>query len=79
MKTIADRWANFERVVLPRAGSVQRMEMRRAFYAGFHEALMAGLEMANETGADDDAGMAQMQALHDECEQFAADIAAGKV
>jgi hypothetical protein len=78
MKTIADRWSAFERAVLSRAGTVQRMEMRRAFYAGFHEALLAMLDMANESGANDDVGETMIERLHKECEQFAADIATGK-
>jgi hypothetical protein len=78
MKTIADRWAVFDRVVLSKAGVVQRKEMRRAFYAGFHESLLAMLDMANESGENDDVGETMIARLHKECEQFAADIAAGK-
>jgi hypothetical protein len=60
------------------AGAVQRQEMRRAFYAGFYGALMAGLRMAEESGDDDDAGATMMQALHDECKAFALDVQKGK-
>ena len=79
MRTIAQQWTTFEATVLPAAaGRVQRMETRRAFYAGFHAALMCGVEMADESGDDDVAGVAMMQALHQECSAFARDVAAGK-
>lgn len=79
MKTIADHWARFEMSVIPpTAPAIQRMEMRRAFFAGFQSALVAGLQMAEESGPDDALGAAMLQALHDECKRFAADIAAGK-
>jgi hypothetical protein len=79
MKTVAQLWASFEARVLPKtAGAVQRQEMRRAFYAGFAGALGAGLEMAEESGDDDDLGATMMQSLHDECERFVADVQAGR-
>lgn len=79
MKTVAERWAMFEALVLPRnVGSVQRQEMRRAFYSGFQEALTAGIEMADESGADDELGVRLIQSLHEECQRFGKAIQAGK-
>lgn len=79
MKTVAQQWASFEESVMPKnAPSIQRIEMRRAFYAGFYSALMAGLQMANESGDDDDLGATMMQALHDECARFMADVREGR-
>lgn len=79
MRTVAQQWAQFETLVLPpTAGKTQRTEMRRAFYAGFHGALMAGIEMADESGESDDIGVTLIQRLHDECQQFALDVAAGR-
>lgn len=79
MKTIAERWARFDAIVL-RADvpATHRTEMRRAFYAGFHEALMAAVELADESGSDDNLGVVLIQQLHDECLRFASDIQAGK-
>lgn len=78
MKTIAERWAEFAANVLPAsAPAAQRVEMRRAFYAGFESALTAGLDIADESGDSDDIGATMFQRLHDECQQFAAAVAAG--
>lgn len=77
MKTVSERWREFE-TILPRGSSaLQRREMRRAFYAGFYSALMAGIEMADQTGDDDEAGVQQIEALHVECRRFAADVRSG--
>jgi hypothetical protein len=79
MITVKDEWATFESAVLsPSAPAVQRSEMRRAFYAGFYGALMAGLKMAEASGDDDDLGASMMQSLHDECLQFSRDVGAGR-
>lgn len=79
MKSIAERWKRFESLVMPaHAHATQRQEMKRAFYAGFHESLMAGLEMADESKDNDDVGATMIQRLYDECQQFAANIQAGK-
>jgi hypothetical protein len=79
MRTVAQQWAEFEKLVLPPdAGRTQRTEMRRAFYAGFQGALMAGIEMADESKDSDDIGVTMIQRLHDECQQFACQVAAGR-
>ena len=80
MKTIAERGSDFEAAVLDpvQAEPLQRREMRRAFYAGFFSSLMAGVEMADESGDDDPAGVRMLQALHDECREFGLAINAGK-
>jgi len=79
MQTIAQQWIGFEKAVMPAtAGSLQRNEMRRAFYAGFAAALAAGLDMADESGENDDIGATMWQRLHEECAQFGRDIQAGR-
>lgn len=79
MKTIAEQWADFESVVIPRsAGGAQRQEMRRAFYAGFHSALECALQAADESGDDDDLGARMLQSLRDECKKFAVAVVAGR-
>ena len=66
------------RVMPTGATAIQRREMKRAFYSGFHAALIAGIEMADESGANDDIGCTMIQRLHDECQRFAVDIQAGR-
>lgn len=79
MRTIAQQWTEFEGRVLPAgAPDIQRREMKRAFYAGFFGALMAGMEMADESKASDDVGVTMIQRLHDECHRFAAEVQAGR-
>ncbi len=79
MKTIAQRWTEFEaQVISPDAGPVQRQEMRRAFYAGFNEALVASLQMAEESGNDDELGVAMMESLHRECREFVSSVLTGR-
>jgi hypothetical protein len=79
MKTVAELWASFESAVIPEsAGAVQRREMRRAFYAGFRGALIAGVQMADESGDDDDLGVTMIQRLHDECNAFIVDLHTGR-
>ena len=78
MRTIAEQWADFERLVLPRtAGAVQRQETRRAFYAGAQAALTVSVEIA-DADLSDEAGAAVLEGLHDECQRFAGEIAAGR-
>lgn len=79
MRTIAQEWTRFEAAVLPpEAGQVQRQEMRRAFYAGCHTTLTLGMQMAAESGDNDDVGATMMDRLHRECLQFVDDIQKGK-
>lgn len=79
MKTIAQRWDEFAGVVMPpNCHPTQTREMKRAFYAGFQAALVAGLEMADESKDNDDIGATMIQNLHDECQRFAAEVAAGR-
>lgn len=77
MRTIADQWVDFERLVLVNAGKVQRSEMRRAFYAGAQAVLRVTLDIA-AADSSDDAGAAMLEGLHDECRRFGGEIAAGR-
>lgn len=79
MKTVKQRWNDFEAAVMPKgAHSSQVQEMRRSFYAGFWSALQAGLEVADESGASDDVGATMIERLHRECLDFKADVLAGR-
>jgi len=78
MRTIAQQWALFERLVMPPgAGQMQRQEMRRAFYSGFQASLNVGVEIA-AADMSDEAGAAVLQGLHEECRLFCAEIQAGR-
>jgi hypothetical protein len=74
LRTIAQHWAAFERLVLPAdCGPVQRQEMRRAFYCGAHAVLTITLEISSAE-VSEDAGAAILEGLHDECRRFATDV-----
>jgi len=79
VRTIAQVWAQFDAKVLGDAvGEVQRREMRRAFYAGFHSCLVASLDIASESGDNDDLGATMMDRLSQECLAFVDEIKAGR-
>jgi hypothetical protein len=68
MMTIAQRFDELmRRVMPPDVPPIQRVEMRRAFYAGAKSMLDAGLEIADLS--DDDA-VVVLQAFHRECHEF---------
>ena len=76
METIDDGWREMaERVLHPNAGEVQRMEMRRAFYAGANT-MLALIVLAVDGG--EVAAETRIEALHAEIKQFAIDIAKGR-
>lgn len=63
-QTLRDQWDAFERDVLPAsAGRIQRLETRRAFYAGM--GAMMHLVVATSELPEEEA-IARMQALNDE-------------
>lgn len=77
MNTVQEQWSSFEKMVIsPNAPEVQRTEMRRAFYAGV-EAMLRIQWAIGDAAISEDAGMAILQGVHDECRQFAADVASG--
>lgn len=77
--TMAASWGNFAELVMPpNAPDSQRREMRRAFYAGFHQALVTLEHAVGPDEVDEDAGVKVLEALHEEAERFAADVANGR-
>jgi hypothetical protein len=79
MKTIAEHWREFEQMVLPpMASTIQRREMRRAFYAGFQSCLSAAIEIGTTSDGDDKQGAEMLQRLQDECQQFVAAVLDGQ-
>lgn len=74
--TIANQWGTFAELVMPKsAPDSQRVEMRRAFYAGFHGAITM---LTHNVGGSKDEGVALLQALEAEAQQFARRIAKGE-
>lgn len=75
--SLADDWTDYDRNVLPRgAGAIQRIETRRAFYAG----AFAAIEVMKRIGDDDvseDQAIAMMQGLSDEIETFRRNVGEG--
>lgn len=71
-------WESFERMVIPDdAGSIQRREMRRAFYAG----AMVMLEMCSSVGdpsISEDEGFAMLESWRKEGERFVAMMNMGR-
>lgn len=76
---MAEQWDQFARSVLPvGASAVQRQEMRRAFYAGAQAILFRVIEAfapESEPTAED---LQLMQDVHDEIEDFARLVKAGR-
>jgi hypothetical protein len=70
MNTIKDAWDSFERKVIPNeASSVQRLEMKKAFYAGVHSTLQFQLGLV-DTKLSEDAMVLMLQGWHEEVEMF---------
>lgn len=75
MNTIAEQWAIFEMLVMPKdASPVQRQEMRRAFYAGA-EAMLRLQYVACDKGVSENGGVMMLEGWHDECRRFAQQVA----
>lgn len=77
MNTIADQWATFAAMVVPKgATAVQRQEMRRAFYAGA-EAMLRLQWIAGDIRVTENGAIAMIEGWHDECRRFAQQVADG--
>lgn len=77
--TVAQLWYEFShRVLPPTAPEIQRIEMRRAFYAGFYGCITASVEIADQC-PDEDEGALAFQTLDDECRRFARAVLDGRM
>jgi len=77
MNTVAEQWALFSSAVMPKdAPSVQRQEMRRAFYSGA-EAVLRLQYAIGDKAVSEDAAVAIIEGWHDECRRFAQQVASG--
>lgn len=79
MKRLKEAWLSYAaQVIPPTAPAVQRVECRRAFYAGAHaifQELMRGLDPGTEPTARD---LARVDMLDQELRAFQADVAGGR-
>lgn len=77
-RALSDEWDSYAKDVLPKgAPMVQRVETRRAFYAGagaMFSCVAGGLDADHEPT---DLDVAYMESLHQELIQFSRDIATG--
>ena len=79
LKLIDQAWRSYSEVVIPaHAGAVQRQEMRRAFYAGATTLLGSIMVVLDPGDEPTEADLQKMQGIHDELEQFTADLKRGK-
>lgn len=79
--TIASNWDAFYASTLLVQGittkSVQYREMRKAYYAGFLNALLGLRDTVGRDDVPEDIGIAQLQGLHDEAITFFNDVKKG--
>ena len=77
MNTVKEQWDSFRTLVIPtNAPEIQVTEMRRAFYAGVEAMLRIQWEVGDDA-VSEDAGVAILEGIHDECRRFAAEVARG--
>jgi hypothetical protein len=71
MTTVADSWVAFRNMAVPKAaGPVQVAALQRAFYAGAYF-LLVSLHEASDDTVSDQQGVAHLEALKREIEEFA--------
>lgn len=71
MKIIQGEWEGFSRRVIPKnAPAIQTTEMRMSFYAGVAAVLRIQLAIG-DMSVSEEAGVAILEGVHDECRQFA--------
>lgn len=71
LNRIESTWKEFEKAVIPKdADSIQRQEMRRAYYAGFIAMLTLAQGLPDEAGDDDDKAVYILESLELEFADF---------
>jgi hypothetical protein len=76
---MAEEWDKFARGVIPAdAPKVQKQEMRRAFYAGAQSILFRVIQSFAPDSEPTDADVQIMENLHQELQDFAALVKAGR-
>ncbi len=77
--TVASTWNRFAQLVLKLDTSeIQIREMKRAYYVGFHTALLTLLHGLDEDKEPTEADVEYLDSLHKECLRFANDIKLGR-
>lgn len=71
--TIAEQWAGFEAAVLAGAPEIQRLEMRKAFYAGFYAAFRSVVLNANDECTEEELAV-RFNALQTEIKNYLAKL-----
>lgn len=70
MRSVKNEWDSFEKSIIPiGAPEIQRIEMRRAFYAGATSLLQLMLDLG-EDDVTEDGGMMVIEGLRQECRAF---------
>jgi len=77
METVAQMWESFSKVIPADAPDVQRIEMRRAFYAGVW-GLLCSAKAVGRDEVSEEAGVAYFESVDAECRAFQADLLAGR-
>jgi hypothetical protein len=79
MGRIANEWAVFAERILPaNAPSVQKIETKRAYYAGAFTILGLLTDIVGPDEEPTDAEVAELEAIHEECRRFFKDVERGK-
>ena len=77
--SVATSWNQFAQLVFrPGTSEIQIREMRRAYYAGFHTALLTLLHSVSAGDEPTDTDVSYLDGLHKECERFAEEIKRGR-
>lgn len=75
MNTVQEQWEIFFKLVVPKdAPVIQVTEMRRSFYAGV-ESMLRIQWAISDSAISEEAGVAILEGVHDECQRFAEDVA----
>lgn len=78
-KSLAGEWADFAAKIIPaNASDVQRVECRRAFYAGAQSMFVCVTGQLDAGTEPTDADMIYMDSLQAELKDFCDDIVAGR-
>jgi hypothetical protein len=78
-QTVLEMWASFSKAVFScHTPTVQRREMRRAFYAGAYGMLMGAAFGPGEEDVSEEEGVAMFEAWRRELEAFQRDVLEGR-
>lgn len=67
-RTISEQWKHFKESVIPNVSRTQELEMRKAYYAGFHSCFQTQSEISATENEDE--AIEAMTLLNKEIEAF---------